>query len=313
MPDFLHHRPSSTTEAAVASLARLGIPGDRIDVVPVGPLERYRGEIVGQVPDPGAALDSATHVTLYVSRLGLAERLPGDLLEPVPTAKDATQQALEPGQAEDYWHRQVLAYGPGRRLVTVMDRSLQRLHRDLDQVGWSLAALSQDDTYAGHVLGLVHLDSLPLSREERVFLATELQRLPDRVGTRSGVASILSAFLGVPVTVHERPGPLLSIPDDERRPLGTSGCRLGGELALGPTFRDSRPSLLVELGPLPLAEFVAMQQDERWRAKADALLAMAAPASSQAEWRLVLREDDRGSRLGDRQRGRLGSTTWLAA
>jgi predicted component of type VI protein secretion system len=69
----------------------------------------------------------------------------------------------------------------------------------------------------------------------------------------------------------------------------------------------------VELGPLPLAEFVAMQRDERWRAKADALLAMAAPASSQAEWRLVLREDDRGARLGDRQRGRLGSTTWLAA
>ena len=87
---------TSTANAAVASLTRLGVAGKHIEMVPVGPLEGFRGEIVGQVPAPGTTLEAATRVTLYVSRTTLADRLPGSLLEPLPNARDEARQTLEP-------------------------------------------------------------------------------------------------------------------------------------------------------------------------------------------------------------------------
>jgi len=313
MPDFLDHRPTSTADAAVASLTRLGVAGERVDLVPVGPLEGFRGEIVGQVPAPGAILDTTTRITLYVSHNTLSDRLPGSLLEPLPSARDEARQTLEPGQAVDYWQRQVAAYGPGRQLLGVMELATQSLRRDVGRVGWSLASLSQDTTYAEQVLNLVHLADLDLSPEEKVFLATALQRMPDRVGTVSGLEKLLTSFLGVQVTTRERPGPELVVPRSEQRPLGTEGCRLGGSLALGPRFRDSRPTLLLVVGPLSLGEFVALQKDRAWRGKAESLLHVMGPAACHTEWLLMLRQSDRGACLGDTMRGRLGQTTYLTA
>lgn len=311
MPDFIDHRPTSTASAAVASLAQLGVASERVQFVPVGTLESFRGEIVGQVPAPGAPLDDQGEITLYISRGGIAERLPGDLLEPLPTAQDEAKHALEPGQSEDYWPRQVQAYGSGRQLVTVLDRALGRLHRDIGRLSWSLSSLSRDTAFARRALELVHLAELPLTEAEQVLLATILQRLPEWLGPTGGLVTLLEQFLGVPVSVHEHPGPLLELPADERRPLGTAECRLGGSLALGPHFRDSRPTVHVAIGPLPVAEFVALDRDPRWRAKVAALLAIAGPAACDTDFELVLQESDRGARLGDPFRGLLGRTTHL--
>lgn len=311
MPDFLDHHPTSTVDAAVASLVQLGVAGERVQLVPVGPLESYRGEIVGQVPAPGMPLNELGDVTLYVSREGLAERLPGALLEPLPSTQDETNQAIEPGQSEDYWQRQVSAYGSGRQFVTVIDRALNRLHRDIGRLSWSLSSLSRDTTFARHALDLVHLGELPLTARERVLLATILQRLPEWIGPTGGIATVLEQFLGVPVTIRDLPGPMLETPVVERRPLGTNRCRIGGELTLGPRFRDPQSTLRVAVGPLPLAEFVALDRDVRWRAKVDALLSITGPAACDTDLALVLQESDRAARLADPLRGVLGRTTYL--
>ena len=312
MPDFIDHHPTSTANAAVASLAQLGVACERVQLVPVGPLESFRGEVVGQVPAPGTTLDDQCEVTLYISRSGVAERLPGALLEPLPTAQDEAKHALEPGQSDDYWHRQVQAYGSGRRLITVIDRALGRLHRDIGRLSWSLSTLSRDTAFARRALDLVHLGELPLSDEEQVLLSTILQRLPEWLGPAGGLVTVLEQFLGVPVTIQERPGPMLEIPIAERRPLGTGQCRLGGELALGPRFRDSRPTIRVAMGPLSVAEFVVLDQDPRWRAKVAALMAVAGPAACDTDFELVLQGSDRAACLGDPFRGVLGRTTYLS-
>ena len=311
MPDFIGHHPTSTVDAAVASLGQLGVAGERVQLVPVGPLESFRGEIVGQVPAPGAPLDDHDEITFYVSRGGIAERLPGALLEPLPTAQDEAKHAIEPGQSEDYWQRQVQAYGSGRRLVTVIDRALGRLHRAIGRLSWSLSCLSRDTSFARRALDLVHLGELPLSDEEQVLLSTILQRLPEWLGPAGGLVTMLEQFLGVPVTVQERPGPLLELPAAECRPLGTAQCRLGGALALGPRFHDSRPTIHVSVGPLPVAEFVALDRDPNWRAKVAALLAVCGPAACDTNFDLVLQASDRAACLGDPFGGKLGRTTYL--
>lgn len=311
MPNFLDHRPTSTADAAVASLAQMGVSGDRVQFVPVGPLESFKGEIVGQVPVPGTPLDNSQEVTLYISRSGIAERLPIDFLEPLPTIKDEAKHVIEADHSEEYWHRQVKASGSGRQFITVIDRAINRLRRDIGRLSWSLSSLSRDPVFAQHTLDMMHLTALPLTEEEQVLLATLLQRLPEWAGPTGGIVTVLEQFLNVPVTVHEKPGPRLEIPEHERRPLGSARCRLGESLALGPAFDDSRLALQVAIGPLPLAEYVALDRDVKWRTKVEALLKVISPAACRCDVELVLQPSDRAARLDDPLRGILGRTTYF--
>jgi len=313
MPNFLDHRPTSTADAAVASLEQLGVAGHRVQFVPVGPLESFKGEIVGQVPVPGTPLDDTQEVTLYISRSGIAERLPIDFLEPLPTIKDEAKHVIESDHSEEYWHRQMKAAGSGRQFITVIDRAINRLRRDIGRLSWSLSSLSRDPVFARHTLDLMHLADLPLTDEEQVLLAALLQRLPEWVGPTGGMVTVLEQFLNVPVTVHEKPGPRLEIPAHERRPLGSARCRLGESLALGPAFNDTRLSLQVAIGPLSLAEYVALDRDRKWRTKVEALLKMISPAACRTDIELVLQPSDRAARLADPLRGILGRTTYLGS
>lgn len=311
MPDFLAHRPTSTVDGAVGTLAKLGVAGDRVHLVPVGPLEDFRGEIVGQVPVPNAPLEPGTRVTLYVSRFGLSDRLPSGILPPLPTAKDAAMHAIEPGQSDDYWELQVQAHDTGRRFFSVIDQLLQQLHRDLGRVRWALSSLSDDPAFARQSLALVHLDELPLADDEQVLLATMLQRWHEWTGPEGGITTVLSRFLGLPVRVRLTDAGELELPASERHALGDEGCRLGGGLALGPRFADPRPKIQAVVGPLSLADFEARDRDPKWWLRAEKLLEACSPASCRHEIVLELASNDRAARIGDRLRGRLGRTTYL--
>ena len=79
-----------------------------------------------------------------------------------------------------------------------------------------------------------------------------------------------------------------------------------------PRFRDSRPTINVTVGPLPVAEYVALDRDPSWRAKVAALLAVSGPAACDTDFELVLQESDRAACLGNPFGGRLGRTTYLS-
>ena len=313
MPDLLCRMPTPTVAAAVASLQVLGVDPERIDTIPVSPLEAFRGEVVGQIPSPGTPLDPHTEVVLFVSRDGLAERLPHGFLEPLPTTQDHANVSIEPGQSLDFYERQVGAYGPGRRFVTVIDRALGRLDRDLERVLDGLSVVGNDATFARRSLGFLELADLPLEDREAVFLAAELQRLHRWVGPRAGMQTVLSQFLGLPLEVTETAGPVMSIPPALRAPLGAGKARLGEGVLLGPQFEDPATTLLLRIGPLPLAQFVAYDRDPQWQRKVLALLSVVAPAGHAHALELVLDPADRRAVLGDNWSGRLGRTTHLPA
>ncbi len=312
MPDLLRRIPTPRACAAVASLAALGVDPQRVELIPVGPLESFRGEVVGQIPAAGTPLDERTAVILFVARNGLAERLPHEFLEPLPTTQDEAHVAIEPGQTLDFWERQVGAYGPGRRLITVLDKALGRLDRDLERLRDGLSLVGNDPAFARRGLAFVGLADLPLDDQEAIFLASELQRLHRWVGPAAGIATVLEQFLGLPVAIVIARGPGLCLPQALRAPLGTSGARLGEGVLLGPQFVDPAPKIIARIGPVPLSSFLAFDRDATWRAKAQALLAAAAPAGVAYDIDLVLRPQDRHAVLGDPWQARLGRTSYLA-
>lgn len=311
MPDLLRGRPTPTAASAVEALQRLGITAERIEVVPIGALEAYKGEVVGQIPRAGDRFDPATPVVLFVSRNGISERLPHDFLEPLPSTEDESRVAIEPGQVMEYWERQVAAYGPGRRFVTVVDKALGRLETSIDRVAMTMSATTSDPAFARRVLEVMGHQELPITDEEALFLAAQAQRLEARCGVTGGMAAILEQLLRIPVRVAEVDGPRLELPPDSRRPLGSAGCVLGGGLPLGRSFRDPVPGLEVRLGPVPLAQYDALDRDPRWHQRVRAFIDLLAPAGCSTAYRLSLREEDRGLVLGDPLRAGLGRTAYL--
>lgn len=311
MPDLLCRIPTPSVAAAVASLQALGVDPQRVETVPVSPLESFRGEVVGQVPAPGTPLDDRSEVVLFVARDGLAERLPQGFLEPLPTTQDHANVSIEPGQTLDFYERQVAAYGPGRRFVTVIDRALGRLDRDLERLLDGLSVVGADASFARRALGFLELHDLPLEDREAVFLAAELQRLHRWVGPTAGIETVLAQFLGMPLSLVEQPGPRLRAPAPLRAPLGGGKARLGEGAWLGPDFDDPATTLLVRVGPLPLAQFVAYDRDRAWQTKLLSLLSVVAPAGHAHGFELVLDPADRRTVLGDTWSGRLGRTTYL--
>jgi len=312
MPDFMARRPTPTATDAIASLQQLGLDPENIDQVPVSPLESFKGEVVGQVPHPGTAIDERTHVVLFVSRDGLAERLPHDFLEPLPTTEDEAHVAIEPAQIMEFWERQVASYTPGRQFITVLDRALSRLDTALGRVEFDLTPLGRDSSFAKRVLAIVGYADLPLTDEEALFLAARMQSLYTRFGVLGGMTLLLESFLGMRVEVSEIDGAWRELPAALQRPIGAGANRLGQRALLGPRFRDPKSKLRIDLGPVRAAQHAALDGDLRWRERVQSLVEAMVPVDVQWETRLILDERDRGMPLGDRLLGRLGRSSYLA-
>lgn len=313
MPDLMARRPTPTAASAVASLQRIGVDPDRIEQIPVSPLESFKGGVVGQVPHPGTAIDERTQVVLYVARDGLAERLPHAFLEPLPTTEDEAHVAIEPGQIMEFWERQVASYKPGRRFITVIDRALSRLDTALGRIEFDLSPLGQDVSFARRILDLVGYGELPLTDEEVFFLAGRMQSLYARFGVLGGMTHLLEGFLGIRVDVVELDGGWRELPASMQRSLGASDALLGQRTVMGPRFRDPKPQIRVDLGPVRAAEHAALDCDERWRKRVHDLVEAMVPADTEWSTRLLLDERDHGMPLGDRLLGRLGRSSWIAA
>lgn len=311
MPDLITRRPSPSVVAALEGLMALGVDPERIEIVPVSPLESFKGEIVGQVPHPGDELEVRGVVTLFVSRDGLSERLPHGLLEPLPTTQDEMHVTLEPGTVPEFWERQVAAYAPGRQFITVIDRALARLGRDIARVETELWPLGQDAALPRGLFELLGLPDLDLDDDEAFWLAMRLHELPQQIGPSQALASLLGEFLELPVRCEWTSGPERELEPSDRTPLGTRAARLGESLALGPRFADPTPALRVRIGPVAAAEHRALDADPRWWKRINGLVGLCLPAEMESEVVLELRRPDRGMALGDVLSSRLGRSSYL--
>lgn len=310
MPDLIHRRPTPTVAAALEGLTALGVDPERVEIVPVSPLESFKGEIVGQVPHPGDELVPGASVTLFVSRDGLSERLPHGLLEPLPTTQDELHVTLEPGTVPEFWERQVAAYAPGRRFVTVIDRALARLSRDIARVETALWPLGHDASLPRGLFEMLDLPDLDLSDDEAFWLALRLHVLPQQIGPSDALASLLGEFLDLPVHCEWAPGAEVELEASDRAPLGTRFARLGESLALGPRFVDRTPCLRVRIGPVSAVEHRAFDSDPRWWKRIRGLVDLCLPAEMSAEVKLELSRADRGLALGDPLSARLGRSSY---
>lgn len=311
MPDLVTRRPTPSVVAALEGLVALGVDPERIEIVPVSPLEEFKGEIVGQVPHPGDELEARGTITLFVSRDGLSERLPHGLLEPLPTTQDEMHVTLEPGTVPEFWERQVAAYAPGRQFITVIDRALARLGRDIARVETALWPLGHDASLPRGIFEMLGLPELDLDDDEAFWLAARLHTLPQQIGPSEALASLLGEFLDLPVRCEWMIGRTIELEAPDRAPLGTRSARLGESLALGPRFTDPVPALRVRIGPVPAAEHRALDSDPRWWRRIDALVDLCLPAEMESETVLELRRADRGLSLGDALSARLGRSTYL--
>ncbi len=306
MPDFITRRPAPTIEAAVQGLTALGVDYERIDIVPVSPLEWFKGEVVGQVPAAGEPVDANTDVTFYVARDGLAERLPHGFLEPLPTTQDEAHVTIEPGHIPEFWEHQVAAYGEGRRFITVLDRAFYRLEKALGQVELALLPIGNDAAVARSLLDLLEIPDLDLDDAEAFLLAARLHELPQHLGPGEAIAALLGDFLGLPVHSREFGAGEIEMDRADHTPIGGNRARLGEGLALGPRLKDPIPRLCLEVGPVDLAEHRALCRDPRWKQRVDALVGFCLPALVSAEVQVVLKEEDRQLLVGDPLRATSG-------
>jgi hypothetical protein len=273
--------------SAVASLAALGIPLDRITL-------RYEaggepGRVLAQLPAPGTPLDGARSIELRVAGTGTLYSLPYVL-------RDAT----EPGQmAVD-------------TLAGVLDTALIRARLYVRQAGGHfLLQPGVPITALRWIQDVMRLDASPWSRDEWYRVARFLSALPNIAGRLDAVAVALRFVFGLPVAESSLRYARLPMRESLGTRLGERNGRLGVDAVVGNGLMAPH-RLLVRVGPVPFTTYV--QQHPRASAR-QALYRLLLPAflPGGVEERWVVEPRSEGYRLNSREApAMLGASAYLA-
>jgi type VI secretion system protein ImpH len=135
--------------------------------------------------------------------------------------------------------------------------------------------------------------------------------------TARGLAGLVEAHFGAPVTVRSFVPGWYELEEAERSRLGRSACSLGRDLVLGARVQLAQSRFRLRVGPLSQALFRELLPGEHGAAALASLVRLAAGPEYDFECQLVLRREDvpplRLSAEAASERPRLGWTTWLHA
>lgn len=159
-----------------------------------------------------------------------------------------------------------------------------------------------DATFGGNL----HADALPPHAKR--FFAGHLSRGVRHAG---GLEAILSAYFGVPVSLHPFYPQWMPLPQDQRSALGAArnNC-LGHSAVVGSRVWDAQHHFRLEIGPLTLAQYNALLPGSQGMSRLRDWVRLY--TDRQFGWRgqlVIKREEIPPLQLG--RRIGLGWTTWL--
>lgn len=273
MPDFIsgNHAFSHDVHSALACLARLDVPANRIHIKASGWHGVPAGTVVAQHPAPGGMVDET--ITLEVAGASFHHALPVAMWESGGEAEPGTRELLE-----------------------VFDDPLQKLHHWMHE-GGSLLRIAPDN-YAACARWINLFGLLPEDwpREMWYRLVLLLLDLPKLESGEAGIRRALERIPGLPLKGVSFQRSLAVLDDRNTSRLGSCASRLGVDLVVGDAFEDLA-HLRIEIGPVDLDTYDRYAEGSG-RHLLDRVLALVLPFHLDYEIRWAVLDASRAPQLG---------------
>ena len=282
------HAHLHTVDSALVSLAMLGVPQHRIQLRRAGRQLAKPGTVVLQRPAAGEPLTASTMVELEVAGLGFSHALPVGMWDSGGETHAGTREILES-----------------------FDDPLEKLKHWFHE-GAPLFRIAPDDPESNaRWLALFGVEATRWPRSMWFRLASLIARMAQLSCSESGCALVLQVLLNVPVRSFKRKPTVAELPLSARSGLGRNASKLGVDLLMG-SQAEGLSTLVIELGPVPLATYEHFAESAEGAQLLRQTLAMVMPASSPYEIAWSVQDQRRAPRLGMAEHNaRLGINTHL--
>lgn len=289
MPDFISGTSafSHNLHSALACLAHLDVPANRIHIKAAGWHGVPDGTVVAQDPAPGQGLDGT--ITLEVAGASFHHALPVAMWESGGEAEPGTRELLE-----------------------VFDDPLQKLRHWMHE-GGSLLRISPDNLAAcARWMTLFGVSPEDWPREFWYRLVLLLLDLPGLDSGEAGIRTALEWLPGLPLKRLSFQPSLALLENKNISRLGEHASRLGVDLVVGDAFEDLA-HLRIEIGPVELDIYDTYATGAGHRLL-DQVLALVLPLHLDYEVRWVVLDPTRAPQLGIAEcNGRLGINSYLGS
>ena len=290
MPAFAAgtHAYRHSVDSALVSLAALGVAPYRIQLRRGGMQGAASGSVVAQRPAAGEPITPGTLIELEIAGLGFSHALPVGMWDSGGDAAAGTREILE-----------------------AFDDPLEKLKHWFHE-GAPLFRLAPDDPAANaRWLALFGVDAAGWPRSMWLKMASLIARMGQLSCSQSGCAFVLQVLLGLPVQSFLYRPTETELPPEMMSGLGSRASQLGVTMLLG-SHVEELATLVVELGPVPLATYERYTENAEGAALLARTLKLVMPCSRSYEITWAVEDRTQAPRLGmAAQNARLGINTHM--
>lgn len=298
MPDLCHRRCPFHYATALDLLLIMGVDMARIDILAVGEYQNYKGEVLEQVPAPGAPIYEDTRIKLKVGAPSAVDWMPYQFFYGLSGSPRRTAQWDESA-------RRVMSSFDG---AFIKREALTRYH--ILRSTFAFFEKEQLDRYLQLFDFALGVDGF--EPRETLVWATLLPTFNSWAGNSTLVAEKLSFLFGYDFQIVENVESIYPIPTDFQYRLGSRSGRLGGETVVGSTVTDYDSAYDVVISGIPEEQVEQFFPGKPERMKLEWVLGICMP--NNLEYRISLRVANGVIRLAGKSPGaRIGYSSYLGA
>jgi hypothetical protein len=296
MPNLCSRRHQFHYATALNILLKMGIDINRVDTLAIGTYENYKGEIQKQSPAPGEPLDDDTPIVLEIGYLSAVDYLPYQMFYGILGVTSRTSE----------WEDKARAFmAPFDTAVLRHDAISRHL----------LLKFTFGLTDFGHLAGYLKLFNFDLweaSRNisEALLWSVLLPSFHFWAGNPYLVEKVLHHLFGYEFRILEGTESVHDIPDHLHSRLGVRSARLGKEIVLGRSFKESDSSYEVRISQVKAEDMEYLLPGKPIRRKLEWALGICMPNNLDHHVRIKI--DTRNFVIGNQKNRRfLGYSTYI--
>ncbi|MCK4632993.1 MAG: type VI secretion system baseplate subunit TssG [candidate division Zixibacteria bacterium] len=263
MPDFCNRRYPFHYGAALNTLTKLGVDINKVDLIAVGEFENYKGEILGQDPEPGTPLGEHVKITLRVGFPSAVDCMPYQFFYGVQRIADST------GSWEDQ----------ARAVMAPFDAAVVRHEATAEFESLKSSFGFIDYAHLKRFLKLFNFssDENAADLDEMLVWSAVFPGFHLWAGNAELVCRVLKTLFGFGFDIVENVRLENEIPEDCRYKLGSEKDPLGKGTILGRRFSDLDSGYEVIISGVRPKEAADLLPGGRTRRKIERALEIAMP------------------------------------
>ncbi|UCC43991.1 MAG: type VI secretion system baseplate subunit TssG [Candidatus Zixiibacteriota bacterium] len=275
MPQFCDRKFPFRYTVALNILGRMGVSLDRVDLLALGTHENYKGEILGQEPEPGTPLNSDTRITLRVGKASSVDFMPYQFFYGLHGVTSSTGS----------WEEKA------RSLMAPFDAPLVRYDAAMEFEDLKTSFGCADSNYTADFLGLFNFDAKrdAADLDEMLAWATVFPTFNMWAGNSVSVCRVLQYLFGYQFEIRENTPMTFDLPEGCLYRLGSESDRLGGGLILGKSFTECDSGYEVIVRAVPDNELEDLLPNGRTARRIRRVLEICMPSHLEFRLKIVAR------------------------